>query len=114
MTDKKYVTGGVHSLNGDTIQVLPLNHTNDFFVSLVVSQVRVTLNGANIVRISTSVDVFLQFGNSGVAAVANTTGNTYHPQGVEVFAVPEGATHVSMVKAAGVLDGFGTVTQMGD
>lgn len=114
MTDKKYVTGGVHSLNGDTIQVLPLNHNVDFFISVVASQARIGLNGANIIRIATSTDAFIKFGDVAVIALTSTSGNTYHPQGVETFAVPNGATHVSIVKATGGVDGFGTVTQMGD
>lgn len=52
------------------------------------------------VRNAGSVDVFVEFGGTDVTA-ATTTGLPLGPGGVEVFGLPNGATHFAAITASG-------------
>lgn len=62
-------------------------------------------SGAKMVRIGLDEDAWIRFGTSG-ATVAATNGH-FFPKGVEVFVVPEGATHVAVISNG--TNGNGTI-----
>ena len=108
MSAKRYVKG-VHSQNGDTIQVLPPSITNNQKVTLGASTARVALGAGVVFRFAATQDCYLEFGGASVDA---TTSSMYFPAGVETFVVPDSVTHVAYINngTAGIM----TITAMGD
>lgn len=53
--------------------------------------------GSSVVRVSASSDCYILFGTGSVTAVADNTSDLF-PKGVEVMAVPPGATHMAVIQ----------------
>ena len=84
---KRYVKEGIHSQNGETIQVLPPEQTVPINITTTgTSQSAALQNDTQIVRIASAEDCRILFGNSGVSASATTS--ILFLAGTEVIAVP--------------------------
>lgn len=87
MSDKHYVNEGVHSLNGDTIQVLPPQSSpapQSITTSGTSAQAALPA-GSVIVRLAATEDMYIKFGNTGLSAAAT---DILFLAGTEVMAVP--------------------------
>ena len=106
---QKTIRGAQTSTQGDSIQALPLNtdvHTK--FTVTGVSQVG-DFTEASIVRLASSVDVYIAWGDSSVSASGS---DVYFPSGVEVLVVPQYTTHLAIVQVS--VGGPATATKLGD
>lgn len=93
--------------SGRAVQALAPVYIDDFTVS--GSSTRVAVGAATVVRLASSAAGYFLFGDSNVTAASTTS--HFFPAGVEVFAVPVGATHVAFIND-GSSSGVGTVSAL--
>ena len=95
--------------NRKAIQTLRLGATSTN-IAVGVTTARVALptgvTGGDIVRIASNTDSYIVFGTSTVDA---TTSDALFTQGVEIFHVPAGATHLASIRVSA--DGVLTITE---
>lgn len=98
----------VRDTNGDVVQALLPSTTAS--LSVTGSSARVALpTSTDLVRIAASVDVYIEFGGSGVTA---TSSSMLFPAGAEIFNVQDASiTHVAAL-LVGATPGALTATKM--
>lgn len=93
--------------NGQPVHALqPLNPAS--VVLSATSQPLVIPSDSKFIRIASTGAAWVAFGTSGVVA---TTSSILFPPGVEVFPVPEGATHVAALQV-GASTGYFSINRM--
>ncbi len=104
------VVRGVHtSEQGDSMQALPINQVVHVKQTIGASSSRMDLTGAKIVRVASSSDGYIKWGDNTVVAAAT---DVYFPAGVEVLVVPNGLTNLAIIQESS--PGVVTATQLGD
>ena len=96
---------------GFPIQALAPDYTSGAVasVSIGASATSAALpSDCDVVRVAASNDCYIRFGLTGLAAVAT---DSVFPKGVELFSVPAGATHFSVIQL-GAVTGTVSVTRM--
>jgi len=109
MAVQKTVRGGHTSEQGDTMQALPLNQNIHAKQAVGGSSVRLDVTGAKIVRVASSTDSYIKWGNGSVVAAVT---DVYFPAGVEVLVIPNGMTHLAIIQQ--LSSGVVTATQLGE
>lgn len=91
--------------NGHVIQALSLEPTLNVKGAVAATTARVALPAGDVVRIASTTDCYIRFGDSSVEAAAT---DAVFPIGSEFLKVPSGATHMAFIRVTA--DGVISVT----
>ena len=97
MTDRRDVVG-LGKYEGEVVQILPPDMSVGGEVTAGVASARVDLSGAIFVQLVADGDIFINFGDNTVDAAGT---HLRHREGVQVYCVPPGDTHLAYIRAAG-------------
>lgn len=106
--DRQQIKGTIKGQYGDTIQSLPVDITVHSKLAVTGSSSKFDMTGSQAVRIASNTDTYINFGDNTIVADANSI---FFPAGVEVFIMPEDATHVAIVQES--VSGIATCTKLG-